>query len=129
VTEDGRVHTRAAQGKLPRTVDGLLDSWLNVYQNSGFSLVPPPESITVEAPFINPANKIVRRKRTITFGPGNYIPIHSLSRETHEATMIWPPTGSPSPVSPEAESARQFPSTKLASNPPTVITEQGDVAP
>jgi hypothetical protein len=74
------------------------------------------------------ASKIVWGKRTITFGPGSYLPTNSLNPETHETTMIWPSAGSPSPVSPEAESARLFPSRKLASNPPTVITEQGDIA-
>jgi hypothetical protein len=127
VTEDGRVHNRAAREKLPRTVDGLLDAWLNLLQTGGLSWVPPPDLITVECPFVNPANEIVQRKRTISFGPGSYVPVHSVNRVTHETTMIWPPAGSPSPVSPEAESARQFPSKKLASDPPTVITKQGDV--
>jgi hypothetical protein len=128
VTADGRVHSRAAQGKLPLTVDGLLEAWLNASQSGGFSMVLPPESITLEGPCVNSASKIVWGKRTITFGPGSYLPTNSLNPETHETTMIWPPAGSPSPVSPEAESARLFPSRKLASDPPTVITEQGDIA-
>jgi hypothetical protein len=113
---------------MPRTVDGLLDAWLNVHKNGGVNFVPASESITVKAPYLNRANKIAWRRRTVAFGPGTYMPIDSVDSETREVTLKWPPNGSPSPVSPEAESAQRFPSKKLESDPPTVITEQGDVA-
>jgi hypothetical protein len=56
------------------------------------------------------------------------MPFSSINRESREVTMNWPPDGSPAPVSPEAESAARFPSKKLDSHPPTVITDKGDLA-
>jgi len=56
------------------------------------------------------------------------MPFTSVDRETGTTEMFWPPEGFPSPVSPEAESFERFPSQRLGSDPPTVITEQGHVA-
>jgi hypothetical protein len=55
------------------------------------------------------------------------MPFTAVNRETGETDMFWPPEGFPAPVSPEAASTERFPSTKLGSDPATVITEQGDI--
>jgi hypothetical protein len=56
------------------------------------------------------------------------MPFSSVDLEGHRVTMCWPPEGSPMPVSPEAESVARFPSKTLGSDPPTVVTQGGDVA-
>jgi hypothetical protein len=128
VTEQGCVYAPTAKGIMPDTIEGLLRSWLNLPKSGGVSFVRPLDSITVDAPFISSRKKVSSRKRTVSFGPGAYLPIIRSNRKKREATMVWPPKGAPAPVSPEAESALRFPSKKLTSDPPTVVTDQGDVA-
>ncbi len=128
VTEQGDVYAPTVKGMMPGTVEGLLQSWLNVLKTDGVSFLPPVESITLDAPFISSRKKVSFRKRTVNFGPGAYVPIISSNRKKREVTMAWPPEGAPAPVSPEAESALRFPSKKLSSNLPTAVTDQGDLA-
>jgi hypothetical protein len=56
-------------------------------------------------------------------------PIPDNGRRTKTVGMRWPPNGSPAPVSPDAESAKLYPSKRIESDPPVVMTEQGDKAP
>ena len=128
VTDDGRVYTPTAENMTPRAVEGLLDAWLNVDKDGGIGFVRPPESITVAAPYLSGAGEISWRKRTIAFDPGAYMPMASFDRGARKMTMNWPPPGSPATVSPEAESALRFPSKRLESDPPLVITDKGDKA-
>ncbi len=108
VTEDGRVHAPTANGMMPSTVEGLLDAWLNVHKGDGISFVRALQSTTVEAPYLNRANEISWRERTVAFGPEAYMPVSSLNAEAREVVLKWPPEGSLPPVSPEAESAQRF---------------------
>jgi hypothetical protein len=129
VTEEGRVYAPVAKGLMPDTIDGLLEVWLNVLHGGGFDFVYPPTSVTVPTPDIDQATGAIgTRERIVSFGPGAYMPFSSINRESREVTMNWPPDGAPAPVSPEAESAARFPSKKLDSDPPTVITDKGDLA-
>jgi hypothetical protein len=129
VAEQGRVHAPVAKGIMPATIDGLLGAWLNVQRGGGVGFVYPPKSITIPTPDIDPATGAIgTRERVVTFGPGAYLPFSSVNREGREVMMNWPPDGSPAPVSPEAESVARFPSKKIESDPPTVITDKGDVA-
>ena len=131
VTEDGRLYAPSAEHKLPRAVDGLLDAWLNIQKAGGVNFVYPPKLVTVPAPEIDPTGAISTGKRTFSFDPGAYIPFTSSGlsdREGRRVNMIWPPDGSPSPVSPEAESAARYPSKKAGTDPPMAITDKGDLA-
>jgi hypothetical protein len=129
VTEQGRVYAPVANALMPATIDGLLDVWLNVQRGGGFDFIYPPTSVTVPTPDIDQATGTIgTRERIVSFGPGAYMPFSSINRESREVTMNWPPDGSPAPVSPEAESAARFPSKKLDSAPPAVITDKGDLA-
>jgi hypothetical protein len=128
MSEDGLIYSPTTKDMMPPTVEGLLDAWLNVEKSGGVSLVDPLKSITVVAPFVDSEGKIATRKRTITFDPGAYIPLDSVNRETDEVRLKWPPEGSPSPVSPEAESAKRFPLKELEADPSIAVTEQGDRA-
>ena len=131
VTEDGRLYAPSAEHKLPRAVDGLLDAWLNIQKAGGVSFVYPPKLVTVPAPEIDPTGTISTGKRTFSFDPGAYIPFTSSGlsdREGRRVNMIWPPDGSPSPVSPEAESAARYPAKKAGTDPPMAITDKGDLA-
>ena len=131
VTEDGRVYAPSAERNLPKTVDGLLDAWLNVQRAGGISFVYPPRSVTVPVPEIDPMGTVSTGKRTFTFDPGTYIPFTSSEasdQEGRSVNMIWPPYGSPSPISPEAESAKRYPSKKAGTDPSMAITDKGDLA-
>lgn len=130
VTEDGRLYAPSAERKLPKTVDGLLDAWLNVQKAGGASFVYPPRSVTVPVPEIDPMGKVSTGERTFTFNPGTYIPFTCSEASDQEGrkVMIWPPDGSPSPISPEAESAKRYPSKKAGTDPPMAITDKGDLA-
>jgi hypothetical protein len=124
ISEEGRLYAAPTVG-VPATVDGLLDAWLNV---GGPSFVPPSPPITMKSPHPKEDGTISWMKRTVPFAPANYLPIGAVDSDGREATMIWPPSGSPSPVSPEAESARQYSSEKFDSDSSIAITEQGDLA-
>jgi hypothetical protein len=129
VTEDGRIYAPTIKGRTPGTVDGLLYEWLNLYKNGGLSLVPAADSITVKAPRLDGPNEVSWTERTISIGPGTYLPISSVNRRRRTVSMVWPPEGAPAPISPESESAVRFPSKKVSSDAPTVVTAQGDRAP
>jgi hypothetical protein len=124
ISEEGRLYAAPTVG-VPATVDGLLDAWLNV---GGPSFVPPSPPISIKRPHPNEDGTISWMKRTVSFDPANYLPISAVDSEGREATMIWPLSGSPSPVSPEAESARQYSSEKFDSDSSIAVTEQGDMA-
>ena len=128
MTEDGHIQSPTTKDMMPPTVEGLLDAWLNVEKSGGISLVDPLKSITVVAPFVDSEEKIAARKRTITFNPGAYLPLDSVNHETDEVRLKWPPEGSPSLVSPEAESAKRFPLKELESDSSLAVTAQGDKA-
>lgn len=129
VTEQGRVYAPVAKGLMPPTIDGLLDAWLNLQRGGGVSFVYPPKSLAIPTPDIDQATGAIgTRERIVTFGPGAYMPFSSVNRKGREVMMNWPPNGSPAPVSPEAESTARFPSKNTESDPPTVITDKGDVA-
>jgi hypothetical protein len=124
VTEEGWTYAPTAENMLPASIDGMLETWLNAPGPEFY----PPEPLTILTPHIERDGKISARQRTVTFGPGAYMPFSSVDRENRSVTMRWPPEGSPLPVSPEAESLARFPSKTLGSDPPTVVTEGGDVA-
>jgi len=124
ITGEGRLFA-APTVIVPDTVDGLLDAWLNV---GGPSFVPPSPPITMKSPHPKEDGTISWVKRTVSFDPASYLPIDAVDSDGREATVIWPPSGSPSPVSPEAESARQYSSEKFDSDSSIAITEQGDQA-
>jgi hypothetical protein len=117
MNEDGLIQSPTTREMTPPTVEGLLDAWLNVEKSGRISFVEALESVAVVAPFVDPEGKIATRKRTITFDPGAYIPLDSVNHETHEVRLTWPPEGAPSPVSPEAESAKRFPLKELEADP------------
>jgi hypothetical protein len=127
VSEEGRLYA-APTVSVPATVDGLLDAWLNVQKNGAVKCVPPPESITLRTPNPKEDGTISWHQRTVPFGPATYLPFSSADSEGQEVTMTWPQNGSPSAVSPEAESARQYSSEKFESDDSIVVTEQGDLA-
>jgi hypothetical protein len=124
ISEEGRLYATPTV-TVPLTVDGLLDAWLNV---GGPSFVPPSPPITIKSPHPKEDGTISWVKRTISFDPASYLPIGAVDSGGREATMIWPPSGSPSPVSPEVESARKYSSQKSDSDSSVAITEQGDMA-
>jgi hypothetical protein len=127
VSEDGRIHAHGMQ-PIPDSVDGLLEDWLNLEKSGTVRFFSAPNLITAKAPYLNRANRISWRKRPVLIGPGAYTPISSLDSKTRKVVFRLSPEDSRLLVSPEAESAERFPSKKLESEPPTVITEQGDLA-
>jgi hypothetical protein len=129
VTEEGMIYSPVRQD-LPTEVDGLLDAWLNVLAAGGCDFVVPPESLTVPIPaFDDAGNWVGSRQYTFKIGPGSYLPVISVDPESRTVAMQWPPNGSPAPVSPDAESAKLYLSKRIQSDPPVVITTQGDKTP
>jgi hypothetical protein len=128
VSERGRIYAPGVVGRTPTKIDGLLESWLNLQKAGGITLVYPPKELTIPAPKIESEDVVSFQARTIEIGPGTYIPFDSVDKEKSQVTMKWPPGGSPAPISPDAESASRFPSTKINSDPPTVVTAEGHAA-
>jgi hypothetical protein len=96
-------------------------------KEGGVTFVYAPESLTISAPEIE-SDTVSLRSRAVAIGPGTYMPFDSFDKEKSEVTMKRPPSGSPVPISPDDESALRFPSTKTSSDPPTVMTAEGDAA-
>ena len=128
ISEKGRIYAPGVKGNLPSTLDGLLDCWLNVDKLGGATFVYPPESFPLTVPRIDPEKGVSYYRRALSFGPGAYLPITSFDQKSAEVTTRWPPEGSPSPVSPEAESVARYPLTQTESDPRIVMTENGDRA-
>jgi hypothetical protein len=63
--------------------------------------------------------------RKVTFEPGPLMPINSFEAAESEVILVWPPEGSPPPISPEAESAERFPLKIAADNPDEAIFPDG----
>ena len=127
VSERGRIYAPGVVGRTPTKIDGLLDRWLNLQKEGGVTFVYAPESLTISAPKIED-DAVSLNPRAVAIGPGTFVPFHSVNKEKSEVMMKWPPSGSLAPISPDAESASRFPSTRTSSDPPTVMTVEGDAA-
>src|SRR5258708_1139582 len=92
------------------------------YLPGPFESLSPPESFPLIVPHIDPEKGVSYHRRVLRFGPGAYLPIISVDQKSAEVTMRWPPEGSPSPVSPEAESVARYPLTQTESDPRIVMT-------
>ena len=128
ISEKGRIYAPGAEGHFPSTLDRLLDCWLNVRKLGGATFISPPESFPMLVPHIDPEKGISYHRRVLRFGPGAYMPLSSVDQKSKGVTMRWPPEGSPSPVSPEAESVARYPLTQTDADPSLVMTENGDRA-
>jgi hypothetical protein len=125
VTAEGLVYAPTAPDIVLGDLDSLLDAWLNVRGPDLYIARP----VTVTVPHIEPDGTIAMIQRKLTFGPGAYMPFSAIDPHSRTVTMRWPPEGSPRPVSPEAESAKRFPSRMVEADPPVAVTENGERAP
>jgi hypothetical protein len=128
LSDTGRVYAPGAEGHFPSTLDGLFDCWLNMRKLGGATFISPPESFPMLVPHIDPEKGVSYHRRVLRFGPGAYMPLSSVDQKSKGVTMRWPPEGSPSPVSPEAESVARYPLTRTDADPSLVMTENGDRA-
>jgi hypothetical protein len=128
VSEGGRVYAPSTSGRLGRTVDRLLETWLNVSQRRGLSLVRARESLVVPSPSVTSAG-VYYGPRKLEFEPGAYMPFESVDKESMNVGMRWPLEGSPATISPDAESLRRFALKNVSgADVPEAVTSTGDRA-
>ena len=109
-------------------MDRLLETWLNVPERRGLSLVRARESLVVPSPSIT-STGVCYRPRRLEFEPGAYVPFESVDKESMNVGMTWPPEGSPATISPDAESLRRFPLKSVTgADIPEAVTSTGDRA-
>jgi hypothetical protein len=130
VNKDGYVYAPTATERfVRRTVDGLLEAWLNVLKKGGPILVRAPNFVPLLAPHVT-AEGVTFAPRTVDFAPGPFIPIVAVESRSKTVGMFWPPAGSPATVSPEAESLKRFPLERVeAAGVPEAVTSKGERAP
>jgi hypothetical protein len=128
VSEEGRVYAPSTSGRLGPNVGRLLETWLNVPERRGLSLVRARESLVVPSPSITSAS-VCYRPREFEFEPGAYVPFESVDKESMNVGMRWPPEGSPATISPDAESLRRFPLKSVrGADIPEAVTSTSDRA-
>lgn len=108
IGDNGYLH---GSGRYPRffsaSTDNLLDSWLNLLDNSeehGIQLRSCPTKIPFEVPRFE-QNRVFYSDLEVEIGPAEAMPIKVASQEERRIEGRWPPPGFPLPtISPSAES-------------------------
>jgi hypothetical protein len=128
IDDSGTVYAPEVMGELPRTIEGLLEAWLNVGKTDPVAFVPAPEHFPILAPVIRSNNGVLYTVRNLGFGAGTFLPVASVDLDGREVTLKLTKEGAPSPISFEAESSVRFAATRAPEDGRLVMTEDGERA-
>jgi hypothetical protein len=106
---NGEIFGLASRSLFPQGLNGLLDTWLNLYNlDGGPTFYNAPRTFTFEAPEVKKSG-IKYTYSKFRIAPGPTWPFVAVNKSKRIVTMKWPPSDrNAAPVSPETESAEYY---------------------